>query len=156
MKNDVRLGRLTTSEVNPTKATLVVGLDATYGPVLAALRRIEPSAEQGHCSEVMAMTPEGSAGMTYFVFDVTPGTYVAQDSDLAQAFVVPPGQQVYIGDFVGTPEGQLMISPTDHLNRSMGFSRDLGAAKSGLGNDRLEMAVALSYDQPLTVSLCGP
>lgn len=144
LHNEARLGRLTISEPKPTKATMVFGLDASSGPIGVALRRFGPRpevAEADSCSEAGASTPEGSTGKTYFVFDVTPGRYRVM-TDESLTFVVPAGKQVYIGDFVGTPQGQALITQTQTWNRDIDFSRDLAMAKSQIGPtaDRLELA----------------
>jgi len=155
VQNDVRLGRLTTSDLKPTKATLVYGLDASQGPLSVVLARFDPPPVQNsnpeqeryldlRCSETEAATPEGSTGMTYFVFDVSPGRYKVKSTSAeadVPTFSVPAGRQVYIGDFVGTPDGQV---PTKMqvMNQGTAFSRDLATAKAALGPkaDRLELA----------------
>jgi hypothetical protein len=145
LQNEARLGRLTTSDLKPTKATLVFGLDASRGPIGVALRRFDPpplvADADGKCSEASASTPKGSTGKTYFVFDVPPGRYAMQNHE-ALVFVVPAGKQVYIGDFVGTPEGQALITEMHTWNPSTTFTSDLATAKAALGPraDRLELA----------------
>lgn len=155
VKNDVRLGRLTTSDLKPTRATLVYGLDASQGSLSVVLSRFEPppvrnyGPQSGHldlrCSETVAETPKRSTGMTYFVFDVSPGHYKVKFPPAegnAETFFVPAGRQAYIGDFVGTPEGQAQITEMQASNQDVVFSRDLATAKAALGPkaDRLELA----------------
>jgi hypothetical protein len=155
LQNEARPGRLTTSDLKPTKATLVYGLDASQGPLSVVVARFDPpplqnsSPQSKHymdlrCSETEAVTPEGSTGMTYFVFDVSPGRYKVKSASAeadAPTFTVPAGRQVYIGEFVGTPDGQV---PTEVqvMNHGTAFSRDLTTAKAALGPkaDRLELA----------------
>jgi hypothetical protein len=108
-ENDVGLGRLTGSEVKPTRSRIVYGVDASRTSV--ALVRLDAMViaptNDGKCGVAIAEPPKESNGLTYFVFDASPGTYVVSDTynqvnmKVGQsAFVVPAGQEVYLGDFL--------------------------------------------------------
>jgi len=160
MKSDARFGRLTTSEVNPKRATIVMGVDASYGPVIAVLERYDPPSADGHCSAAWASTPKGSTGMTYLVFSVPPGLYASTDTDFVDGkiptIVIPGGKQTYVGDFVGTPEGQKAMSDMDQLNRIVVFRQDIAAAKVALRTEKLELAEAGPSIKPVPGWICAP
>jgi hypothetical protein len=138
--NDVRKGVLNT-ELESKRTQIAFGLDASLGPleVVLALDDDALNAKSRSCAVARAKTPEGSTGVTYFVFDVPPGTYVPvgmMDSYGTEqpAFVARAREQVYVGTFTLGPVEE-WEPPFDFApgKRPLSLKRDLETAKAALG-----------------------
>ncbi len=160
--NSVRLSALPKPGAKPV-TRLIYGLDASNGSLAVALTRYdEATGDAGNCSRFDHTEAESSGtGITYFVFDVPPGTYIMSfyystgylaGTD-APAFTVPSGKLVYAGDFSKStePPGAATLHPL-RLERG---GIDAAKATLGTGSEAITLAEMKPMVGRTNAFLCG-
>jgi hypothetical protein len=152
LANYVKPAKLT-SDASATQ--VVLGLDATRGPVRVALVRYDPkTGETGSCQRFDRAEASLDEGRDYFIFDVRPGLYVASNWGIpfgrSVTFAVPRGQRVYAATFASAlrrEDGDLVAN-----DRAPFFMRrDLAAVRAGVADAR--SSISLSETSPAMVNL---
>lgn len=146
--NSVRLGGLPKPGSNDSVTRLVYGLDASNGGLSVALARYDPATgDAGNCGRFDHTEATSSdSGITYFVFDVPPGSYIMSfyyssgylADEAPSTFVVRKGEVAYVGDFSKStePAGAATLHPL-RLDRS---GIDAAKATLGPGSEALTLA----------------
>lgn len=161
--NSIRLSALPKPGSAETVTRLVYGLDASNGGLSVALARYDPATgDAGNCGRFdHTEATSADSGITYFVFDVPPGSYIMSfyyssgylADEAPSAFVVRKGEVAYVGDFSKStePAGVATLHPL-RLDRS-----GIDAAKATLGPG--SEAIILAAMQPMTgranAFICG-
>ena len=153
-------GQVGLAEVPKAGRTIaVLGLDASHGSISVGMEYNLP--EGGTCAPTLTAEAGTNAGVRYFAFAVTPGSYFVSffnsTANLAandpRAFAVPGSHKVYIGTFVNDPSAVRDFNG----HGQMRLGRDLNAAKQALGSagDGLELAQPIDDFHPSGTALCA-